>query len=250
MKKVQPGEVLEIKASTWNAFIDAANYVKGVQGNQSAASLSNGLHNGVVFVKNMESATYARFSALVLADIVIKPNVNEPEFRDKIPVFTGRKMTEALEESPYAILLEPVATGKIGRALLLGIVPAKVNITDPEHKFAVPTPNSGSGAMQSEESGVARILWKAGSSGTQWCMLQLGGAGSGGGSGKIALCQVGGGAASSGYSVIVYADGKDSPSTGSGTLFVPELAVNSYLPSNSWVLGHLSMLSVTGGNET
>lgn len=250
MNKVQSGQPVEIKASTWNSFIDAAEFVKNLQSNQNALSIKSGIHNGIIYLKNGESTLFPQFSALVLTDMLIKPSVNEKEFTGKTPAFLGRRMAESFAEHPYAILLEPIAPGKIGKALLLGVIPVKMTILDADHKFAEPIPGSAAGAMQSADSGVARILWKAGNSGSQWCMLQLGGAGSGGGDDRVTLCQVTGGSSGAGYTVNLYAEGKNSASTGSGILYVPELALNSTIPSGSWMIAHKASLKVTGGNET
>lgn len=250
MNKVQTGDPIQIKAATWNSFIDAAEYVKNLQSDQRGGPLSNGNYSGVVLLKNGESTLFPRFSAMAITDVLIRPDVNEPEFTGKCPAFLGRKVTNAYEEYPYAVLLEPVDAGKIGRALLLGIVPAKVSILDPEHKFAEPMVGNASGAMQSAENGVARIIWKGGNSGNQWCLLQLGGAGSGGGDDKVVMCQVARGSLGAGYEVNVYAEGKDSEATGSGILYLAELALNSTLPAGTWIIGHRAMLKVTGGNES
>lgn len=250
MNKVQTGDPIQIKAVTWNSFIDAAEYVKNLQSDQRGGPLSNGNYSGVVLLKNGESTLFPRFSAMAITDVLIRPDVNEPEFTGKCPAFLGRKVTNAYEEYPYAVLLEPVDAGKIGRALLLGIVPAKVSILDPEHKFAEPMVGNASGAMQSAENGVARIIWKGGNSGNQWCLLQLGGAGSGGGDDKVVMCQVARGSLGAGYEVNVYAEGKDSEATGSGILYLAELALNSTLPAGTWIIGHRAMLKVTGGNES
>ena len=250
MNKVQTGDPIQIKAATWNSFIDAAEYVKNLQSDQRGGPLSNGNYSGVILLKNGESTLFPRFSAMAITDVLIRPDVNEPEFTGKCPAFLGRKVTNAYEEYPYAVLLEPVDAGKIGRALLLGIVPAKVSILDPEHKFAEPMVGNASGAMQSAENGVARIIWKGGNSGNQWCLLQLGGAGSGGGDDKVVMCQVARGSLGAGYEVNVYAEGKDSEATGSGILYLAELALNSTLPAGTWIIGHRAMLKVTGGNES
>ncbi len=180
MNKVQIGDNLEIKAKTWNTFIDTANYIKNLQSNQGAKSIKNGIYNGIVLVKNLESSTYPQYSALALTDILIKPSNNEYDFKDGVPTFSGRKMTEDISSTPYVILLEPIASNSVGRGLLLGITPAKVSIIDIDDNYATPTLNSAKGSLESCSTGVARILWKAGTSGEQWCMLQLGGAGSGG----------------------------------------------------------------------
>ena len=167
------------------------------------------------------------------------------------PVFIGQKMTEEREGKPYAILLEPLAKDQIGRAMVLGIVPAKVTIQDADDQYAVPTTGSTTGALQSDSTGVARILWKAGGAGSQWCLLQLGGAGSGAGGEKAYMCRVNGGTASAGYQVTVYPNGRDDAgSTESGTLYIPDIALDADLPSGAWIIGHKCALKATGGSDT
>ena len=117
MNKVQTGDPIQIKAATWNSFIDAAEYVKNLQSDQRGGSLSNGNYSGVILLKNGESTLFPRFSAMAITDVLIRPDANEPEFTGKCPAFLGRKVTNAYEEYPYAVLLEPVDAGKIGRAL-------------------------------------------------------------------------------------------------------------------------------------
>lgn len=252
MEKVRTGEKLVIKASTWNAFIDAANFVKEQRQNQFGSGLRSGIGTGVVLVKNAESELRDRFTALVLNDIAVPPSANEDEFVSCPPVFIGQKMTDEREGKPYAILLEPIAAGEIGRAMVFGIIPAKVTISDAEDPYAVPTPNSSTGALQSDSTGVARILWKAGGTGLQWCLLQLGGAGSGTGScDKAYMCQINGGSPTAGYNVTVYPNGRSDPKVKSaGVLYVPELALGSQIPSGTWIIGHKSALKATGGNDS
>ena len=250
MEKVRAGEAVSIKASTWNAFVDAANYVREARQNSLGKGVKSGLGFGVILVKNAEGEARERFSALVLADVAVTPKSNEDEFTSCPIVFIGRKMTKEREGQPYAVLLEPIAAGEVGRAMLLGITPAKVAIQDAEDQYAVPTPGSATGALQSDASGVARILWKAGGSGTQWCVLQLGGAGSGAGGEKAYMCRVGSGTAKAGYQVTVYTEGRDSEATESGVLYLPDLALDADLPSGAWVIGHKCALKATGGSET
>ena len=54
MEKVRSGESVTIKASTWNSFIDAANYVKEARQNQRGKGLKSGIQTGIVLVKNAE----------------------------------------------------------------------------------------------------------------------------------------------------------------------------------------------------
>ena len=100
------------------------------------------------------------------------------------------------------------------------------------------------------ETGVARILWKAGGSGLQWCVLQLGGAGGGKADERVAMCKVTGGSAQSGYSVAVYPNGRsDEGGTESATLFVPDIALDADLPTGTWIIGHKALLPATGGDD-
>ena len=251
MEKVRSGEQLVIKASTWNAFIDAANFTKEQRQNQFGKGLRSGVGAGVVLIQNAEPELRDRFTALILNDIAVPPSANENEFVSCPPVFIGQKMTDEREGRPYAILLEPVAAGAIGRAMVFGIVPAKVSIQDADDQYAVPTPNSSAGALQSDSTGVARIVWKAGGTGAQWCLLQLGGAGGGSGGDKAYMCQVNGGSQSAGFNVTVYPNGRyDSKVKSSGILYVPELALGSEIPTGTWIIGHKSALKATGGNDT
>ena len=251
MEKVRSGDKVVIKASTWNAFIDAANFAKEQRQNQLGKGLKSGVAAGIVLVKNAESEQRDRFSALVLSDVAVPPNVNEDEFVSCPPVFIGQKMTEEREGKPYAILLQPLAHDEIGRAMVLGITPAKVTIQDTDDQYAVPTPESSTGALQSDATGVARILWKAGGSGSQWCLLQLGGAGSGAGGEKAFMCKVNGGSVKEGYQVTVYPNGReDSSVTYDGVLYLPDLALDADLPSGARLIGHKCALKATRGNDT
>ena len=175
MEKVRTGEQVSIKAATWNAFVDAANFVKEARQNRSANGVSSGLDVGIVRLKNGESTLYSRFSALVITGVCVTAETNEDEFTSCPPVFEGLKMTADREGKPYAVLLEPIEAGAIGRAMVLGVTPAKVVINASDEDYAVPKADSSTGALESSATGTARILWKAGGSGEQWCVLQLGG---------------------------------------------------------------------------
>lgn len=249
MEKVKTGDAVRIKASTWNAFVDTANYVQSARQNQTGCGLKSGVETGIVLVRNATGKELGQFAVVVLDGIAVTPAANEDEFLSCPPVFEGKQMSAALEGMPYAILISPAQPGEIVRAMVLGVTPAKVSIQSADHAFAVPVAGSDSGALESSGSGVARILWKAGTSGTQWCLLQLGGAGAGGDDGVV-VCQVSGGTSLAGYSVRLFANGRTAESTGSGTLYLPELAIGSELPSGSWIIGHRSLIRATGGSET
>lgn len=250
MQKVRSGEPVRIRAGTWNSFIDAANYVKDREIQRGGKPFRSGVTTGIVLVQNSEEELRERFSALVLDDIAVSPAVNEADFIARPPVFIGVRMTEEREGKPYVILLAPLKPGEIGRAMLMGIVTAQVKIEDADDEYAVPEPGSSTGALISSSSGVARILWKAGGSNLQWCVLQLGGAGSGSGGEKAYMCKVVSGSVKEGYKVDVYPNGReDSGAVERAVLYLPDLALDSDLPVGTWIIGHKCALKATGGDD-
>ena len=62
-----------------------------------------------------------------------------------------------------------------------------------------------------------------------------------------APCLITGGNSSNGYSVTIYANGKGEASTGSGTIDVLEILWNDNIPAGTWVIGHETTTSATGG---
>ena len=250
MEKVNPGDPVEIRAATWNAFVDAANFARGASSNQLGKGLRSGVDVGIVLVKNTASTTYPRFSALVLADVCIGASANEDEFTSCTPVFEGAAMTAQREGMPFAVLLEPVEAGSVGRGMVLGVTPAKVRIASADDEYAVPKSGSSTGELESSSTGVARILWKAGTSGEQWTLLQLGGAG-GGAADSALLCRVDGGSAAGGYSVSVYPNGVgDSTDMRSATLYLADVALDGDFPEGTWIVGHKMLLKATGGSDS
>ena len=252
MEKVRSGEAVSIRASTWNSFVDAANWVKEAKQNTHGGGVSSGLGVGIVRLKNGESSAYGRFSALVITGVCVTAETNEDEFTSCPPVFEGLKMTSDREGKPYAILLEPIAAGEIGRAMILGVTPAKVTINSSDDDYAVPKAGSSTGALESSATGTARILWRAGGGGEQWCVLQLGGAGAGKGDDKALMCKVSGGSPTAGYTVTVYPNGRSDEGgvEYSALLFLPDVALDADIPTGTWIIGHKSAMASTGGSET
>ncbi len=80
MEKVRSGEAVAIKASTWNSFVDAANWVKDARQNSLGTGLKSGIGGGIVPLKNMDETAYPRFSALVITGVAVSPSANEDEF--------------------------------------------------------------------------------------------------------------------------------------------------------------------------
>ena len=174
MNKVRPGDPVAISAATWNDVLDAAALAKGSR--RTGAGIPDGLEPGIVRVKNATDEDLDRFAALSVAHgIGVAPDKNVLAFQNEPAVLFGRVWSG---DGAWVVLQEPVPSGKIGRAMLFGVTPAQVDVADDGHEFAEPVVDNVAGAIRSAASGTARILWKKGGTGLQWCLLHVG-AGSG-----------------------------------------------------------------------
>lgn len=234
MNKVRPGDPVAISASVWNDVLDAAALAKRTK--RTGAGIPDGLEVGMVRVKNTTDEDLDRFAALAVdGGIGVTPEKNELAFQNEPAVLFGR-IYEG--DSPWVVLQEPIPAGKIGRGMLFGVTPALVDIADTDHGFAEPVPDNAAGAIQSCAAGTARILWKPGKTGLEWCLLHVG-AGSGA-AGDPSVCPAVVYNFNEGvYTVELYADGILSPKTGRAQLMLPEVSMLSHLDSGSVVLAHL-----------
>lgn len=184
MDKVRQGEAVTIKAATWNSFLDAAEFARRARSLVGAQSVPSGFVGNMVYVRNKCGETIPRFGAVVLADAVIPHDAASEDIECETPAFDGVPAdgggeSESEEEAekevrPFAVAVEPIENGEIGRALALGVTPAKVEIVHEEDLCAEPVPGSTSGAMRSTNVGYARIVWKEDGTGEKWCFIRLG----------------------------------------------------------------------------
>jgi len=175
--KVHRGQPLRIAAETFNAFVDAAQANRDRQSLQAARTSGVDVPAGSVLVRNMSGADQVRFAILAIDGIVIAPTDNELEFQNR-PAFDVTAPA-ADDTSRIVILAEPVSDGKLGRAIVAGVTPVRLDVEDENHEFA------GAGEdltlnLQSKDSGIARILWKDSGTGLKWAIVQFPAGGSGG----------------------------------------------------------------------
>jgi len=178
MKKYQRNQNYVVSGETFNEIADAVNWTQENQARLNGPDAFNkSFQNGEIRIKYLDSGTLPIFSAVALTGLAITPR--DSKFTYNTPTLNANKVTTSNEKCAFAICAEPANNGKLTKAVLNGVVPAKVTIKDATHDFAKPTVG-GSGTLESCEAGTARIIWKAGNSGTQWCILQLGAGGAGG----------------------------------------------------------------------
>jgi hypothetical protein len=154
MEKVKSGEKFQVKANTWNAFVDAARYVKNQSTNLK--SDSNGFTGNPVFVKvvNDSGETWDIFMPLVLTEPLIKIEsaADALKFAGQIPVFKAE--TYAGNSGTVGITQEVIKDGKIGKVMVAGISPVRMDSELPLNLI-----------WQQEDWGIVNLTGGAGYSG-------------------------------------------------------------------------------------
>ena len=87
------------------------------------------------------------------------------------------------------ILQEPIRKGRMGKALIQGLSPVKIDVKSEDDSFGVP-PDGYTTHLESASEGAAGILFKEDGLGEKWAVVQLGG---GGGAGKMTFSFYNGG---------------------------------------------------------
>ena len=171
MKKVKSGDRLSIPAETFNTFIDAARDHRTRQQNRGQAARPSNRSTGTILVKNASGADRDRFDVLGVDAPIFTPTDNEDSFKNQVAL-KGVTPSEDNHEGRFVILQEPVRTGDIGRAVVAGVTPVVVNVSDTEHGFA-DIADGVAGKLVSAESGGAQILWAELGTGDKWAVVRL-----------------------------------------------------------------------------
>ena len=129
---------------------------------------------GIVLVKNGSGADRQRFDVLGIDSPVITPTDNEDAFKNKV-VLSGTTPSESDHLGRLAILLEPLANGKVGMACVAGVCAVHVDVQHEDHQFA-DIKDGDASSLQSRENGAATILWKETGTGLKWAVVHLAGA--------------------------------------------------------------------------
>ena len=250
MKKVRPGEPFKVSAADWNQIADAVRFVAEQQNKAQGGIIPAGMHEGLIRVHNATKAALPIYTVVALEGRT--PSVPDYDYSTtSVPTEPYFKCSSNITEvSPYAVLQEPLGIDEVGKARVFGVTPVRFSDPPGSGPFAAPCIGSDAGRMAAGETGSARILCAPGSN--HWGIVMLGGGGGGGGgTSDIRLCEIRN-KESTGlgtYDVSVYSVNDDGTPIGRSTLCITEIALGSTLPERTRVLGHLSTLRITGGNE-
>jgi hypothetical protein len=173
-RKVRTGDPLRIPAAAYNAFIDAAHLARRIDPDALRAPPLTAAQEHLVLVRNDSGEDLPRFGILGIARPIVEPGTegNEDEFKRRAAVI-GAAITATDEYvGRFVVAREPIASGRIGLAVVRGVTAAMVNVTDNEHGHADTYPNEQ--LLRSGFTGAARILWKEPGTGQKLAVVEIG----------------------------------------------------------------------------
>jgi len=175
---VQAGQSTAMKASTMNTIIDAANdYVsRSMSTGRDTADIASA--SGIVFVKNESGASRKRFDILGLDSPIIPTGVTTVQLDTRptgsLTAFRGVTPTTIDHAGRFAVLLEPLADGAIGRAIVSGVCMARLIVED-EHATMADVTDGDASALTTNSVGSAMILHRHdGPSGQALAIVRIG----------------------------------------------------------------------------
>ena len=167
-KKRSSGDPFVMKAPLYNALIDAARQTKQNQHDVAGNFQPDHRSSTIVPIRNGSGADKTRGGILGIAGPIIGPSDNFDEFLHKVAL-EGAAPTLA-HVARWSVLIEPIAAGAIGRAVVSGLAACQIKMRNDKHQYVE---INSSGELESGDSGSARIVWVAGTSGTQWAVLNI-----------------------------------------------------------------------------
>lgn len=173
LDSVAPGEISPFVASarTVNQTLEAVRrWRRAERGTQGApVPGAEAVPVLTVWVRNDTGGTLSQFAVVKLGAPIISPST-DPTDAQRQPTFPATAPSAAAD--PFGVLIEPLAAGAYGRAAVTGVVPVYVTVGSSAHGFAAPGA-SGTTALDTAATGPAKIVWKAGASGTVLAMVLL-----------------------------------------------------------------------------
>lgn len=178
-RKPRPGDPLRIPAKAYSAFVDAALAHQQQALSRTSGPLKESAQGNVVLVKNESGSARNRFDVLGITGPIFKPSDSAVSFKSRITL-RGVVPTSS-HVGRFAILIEPVPAGTIGRAVIAGVSIARVRMADEGHVLA-DIEDGNAAQLLSAESGSASLLWvepvgDRDDPSVAWCITRFGGGG-------------------------------------------------------------------------
>lgn len=162
-RRVKSGEDLEISARAWNAFLESAAAVRGHLHDSSQDVATEFLQGDILKVKNTTDTDAPRFGVLGITGVVFNESDNAREFQNR-PTLKGVSPSATTHGGRFAVLLDPIPAGKVGRAYVDGVCVVKLDLVEEGHPMARVIDGDVT-KLRSHNFGSARIIYP-GESGT------------------------------------------------------------------------------------
>ena len=181
--RIESGQKLgtAISARAWNRAQDAADIVLGERARFGADGQSAiERPSNIILIRNDSGVDVPWLGVLNIGGPVISPiggtldgtNAASDRARQFVrqPVMTGITPNALFNFTRFAICMEPIASGSIGRAAVSGVFACLVRMTSGSHNYARPRPGDVT-QLESAECGPVSLLWKPIQAGDlQWAL--------------------------------------------------------------------------------
>lgn len=178
IKKVSAGDPLEIPASAYNAFVDAADAESNFKKTRPTdVGTDLVLGAGQIWGEIDQQATYKKFQIVTVSGFAVPPGDNLGEFKSRSIL---KLAAPDVDTDPVIVILgDNGRKGDIVRATLFGVTPVRLNVTDVDHTSAKLSVSGSFNLVKSQldttSDGPARIMWKESGTGPRWGVVALSG---------------------------------------------------------------------------
>jgi len=162
LRKVLPGEPLDVSAGTWNSFVDAAQDFKNRTANIGREAASSSASFGIISVKNTSTDDWEMFHVVLLTSpIFAKNEVTDKSLKNLLAFNAIKPDYRSSLEYGSAIVMEPIPAGRIGRAMVSGVSYVRVMAGGWDHYGTQARPSfEYPYKLDLAESGPYEVLWR------------------------------------------------------------------------------------------
>jgi len=167
---ISAGDPLPRRADLLNAQVRAAADLANRPAGQAGRSFATG-NPAVIRIKNNSGSNVAKYGVLGLGDVQVDHATNADAFLQRV-YMDGDEPTTGTHEGRFAIAMGAIRDGEIGYAAVSGLVQCQVNVNSQFHDRA-DIKDTDLTQLDSGPTGAAKILWVAGTTGTQWAIVDI-----------------------------------------------------------------------------
>lgn len=177
--RVQPGQSVKqaLSALAWNRMVDATNWVDAQRNSSRVPAGFEDPRRLIVRVLNSTDDPLSPYGIVGLDGPIITPDADEGVFLAEI-TFRGVAPLVPDHRAKFGVLIDPLASGEIGRAIVDGLAIVRLDVRSDYHPYA-DVAALQTGHLRSAGYGSAQILWTAPAdeedeSAPRWAIVRLG----------------------------------------------------------------------------